>query len=79
MLRPESVPARMNGSDVEGGEPMIMILRRSEVVDILATDAGVKMVLKQARVVAVLWGITGRLGDTVILKMGEKSKCRWPS
>ena len=79
MLRPESVPARMNGSDVEGGEPMIMILRRSEVVDILATDAGVKMVLKQARVVVVLWGITGRLGDTVILKMGEKSKCRWPS
>ncbi len=79
MLRPVSVPSRLNGSDVEGGEPMMMILRRSEVVDILATDVGVRMVLKQARVVAVVWGITGRLGNSVTLKMGEASKCPWPS
>ena len=37
ILLPISVPTRLDGSDVEGGEPMITILRGSDLVVMLAT------------------------------------------
>lgn len=43
MLIPVSVPTRHDGNDVEGGEPMMIMLRCSEFAVILAIEASVKI------------------------------------
>lgn len=54
MLIPASVPTRHDGNDVEGGEPMMIMLRCSEFAVILAIEASVKINLTSARVVIVV-------------------------
>ena len=42
MLMPVSVPMRLDGEDVEGGEPMMIMLRCSELLVILAMEVFVR-------------------------------------
>lgn len=49
MLMPVSVPMRLDGEDVEGGEPMMIMLRCSELLVILAGKVGFRIERRQAR------------------------------
>ena len=57
---PVSVPAQLDGSGFEGGEPMMMMLRCSVLVVILAMEVVVEMYLREARTVTVVQGILSR-------------------
>ena len=54
---PVSVPAHLDGSGFEGGEPMMMMLRCSVLVVILVMAVVVKMDLREARTVTVVQSV----------------------
>ena len=51
---PVSVPAQLDGSGFEGGEPMMMMLRCSVFVVILVMEVVVEMYLREARTVTAV-------------------------
>ena len=51
---PVSVPAQLDGSGLEGGEPMMMMLRCSVLVVILAMDVLVDMYRREARTITAI-------------------------
>ena len=54
---PVSVPAQRDGGGFEGGEPMMIMLRCSVLVVILAMEFVVEMDLREARIVAAVQSI----------------------
>ena len=52
---PVSVPAQFDGSGFESGEPMMMMLRCSVLVVILAVEVAVETDLREARTVKLQW------------------------
>ena len=50
---PVSVPAQLDRSGLKGGQPMMMMLRCSVLVVILAMEVVVEMDLREARTVTV--------------------------
>ena len=56
-LMPLSVPVRHDGSTIEGGEPMMIMLRCSGPPVMLAVELFVRIDLRQARAEACILGL----------------------
>lgn len=67
---PVSVPMRLDDGNVEGGEPMMTMLRCSEIPVIVAVGFLVRMDLRQARTMTAKVGLTGNIVDMTM-------KIRW--
>ena len=76
---PVSVPAQLDGGGFEGGEPMMIMLRCSVLVVILAMEFVVEMDLREARTVTVVQSIDMRLHIMLFASNGFAAAAMHPT